>query len=187
MKGKLVLIPVTEPVEGMRVIAENYFYNERYAPGIITSIVDNDFISVAKDEKHESVDVPVNLCRQVIVEYWENNPPPIDRSRSLQTLPLHPTDWEWSIQHIGEEVDFNKIPICQNCGTEYCDNLACRGIPDWEFAQIVPVEETWDSLWEKRCELVDGIPKFKYVGQFWEWLKENYHPPKKKYHETILC
>jgi hypothetical protein len=43
-------------------------------------------------------------------------------------------------------------------------------VDDYEYQQT---SETWDTLWERRRSFV-------YFGQFWEWLKQYYHPPIRK-------
>lgn len=48
---------------------------------------------------------------------------------------------------------------------------------DYEYQSIMDGQATWAELWSIRCG-----GRFKYIGQFWEWLEENFHPPIRKQH-----
>ena len=58
-------------------------------------------------------------------------------------LPVHP-------DHIlylcpgdnGSVIDFEIVPVCNNCGRDYCDNLACKGESDIQYAKLINEEKS---------------------------------------------
>lgn len=46
---------------------------------------------------------------------------------------------------------------------------------DYEYQSLMEGQLTWNQLWSIRCS-----GRFKYIGQFWEWMEANFHPPIRK-------
>jgi len=90
------------------------------------------------------------------------------------TLPLHESNvWngkEETILQEGRNVDFEIVPVCSNCGTDYCNNVACREHNDKKFAKIINPSETWEEIFEK-------MDQFHTKADVQEWLIKTYNPP----------
>jgi len=93
------------------------------------------------------------------------------------TIPLHSdNDWNGEKETILQEgrlVDFEIIPVCNNCGRDYCNNLACRGHNDEKFAKITEPTITWEEIFEQ-------MDQFHTEADVQEWLVKNFNPPAKK-------
>ena len=55
---------------------------------------------------------------------------------------LYP-DGLWGQSNVDEfeTVDFEIVPVCNNCGRDYCDNLSCRGEKDIQYAKLINEEK----------------------------------------------
>ncbi len=66
-------------------------------------------------------------------------------------IPMHP-------DHIlylcpgdnGSVIDFEIIPVCNNCGRDYCDNLACKGESDIQYAKLINEEKSTKRSKQKK-------------------------------------
>lgn len=95
-------------------------------------------------------------------------------------LPMHSDDEPHmdSLRFEGKEVEFEPVPVCENCGHDWCDNLACRGQGDIMFARLIIPPLTWDDIQQEynKC-----FPPFSApYPDFLTWVKENYNVPTKK-------
>jgi hypothetical protein len=84
-------------------------------------------------------------------------------------LEIFPTDnhpIEWLEKHLDQEVDYNLAKKF----------LAKETL--W-YAKITEIDkqETWEGIIKKYGEPT-GVPEAAL--EFWDWLEENYHPPKRK-------
>jgi hypothetical protein len=58
-------------------------------------------------------------------------------------IPIHPDDMPYlGPGDNGSVIDFEIIPVCNNCGRDYCDNLACKGESDIQYAKLVNEEKS---------------------------------------------
>ena len=132
MKGKLILTNISSPVESMQVVLEKVFkYNlvqqnsnsleegELHVQDYITEILrveKQEKLKIWTTEGWEINDLfEAKLIKQIVVEY-ERDWLPEELLNEGETvyqvrdqLPLHPSDWNWAIEHIGEEVEFEEI------------------------------------------------------------------------------
>ena len=105
----------------------------------------------------------------------------IKTSRCL--LPLHPDETDMSVLKPSvqdKEVEFEIVPVCTNCGRDYCDNLACTGHHDEKYARIIEPEPVWDEIIKEFHIATQQVPIGAPPLIFECWLVENYQPPKKK-------
>ena len=70
-------------------------------------------------------------------------------------LPVHPDTELYPDGHsIGggefETVDFEIVPVCNNCGRDYCDNLSCRGEKDIQYAKLIIEEKSTKRSKQKK-------------------------------------
>lgn len=116
------------------------------------------------------------------------------RLKQVDELRLHPDDVpnckdEWlEADFEGKEVEFEmvKIPSDSTTDEQQWQQMNRQEKDDFLYDKyahlILPTkasESGWDDIWSelvKHLEATDG----KYVGQGWEWLKQNYHPPLKR-------
>lgn len=115
MKGKLILTDIQSPVEGMQG------YETEMGLGYFTygdDLSNKELLFVIhKNGKTEFKTGDFGYCelKQIVVEYKEYKEG-TDMGHKAQylktkTLPLHPDDWKWAIEHIGEEVEFQEVGI----------------------------------------------------------------------------
>lgn len=97
MKGKIVLIPVVNPVEGMQVVLSD---SVQTIVGVPARDKDNVYLTIH--------DIPTSLSelKQIVISTKEWMEDPMDLNFDAENLPLHPEDWKYALEHIGEEVDF---------------------------------------------------------------------------------
>jgi hypothetical protein len=50
----------------------------------------------------------------------------------------------------GAVINFEIVPVCNNCGRDYCDNLACRGEKDIQYAKLVNEEKSTKRSKQKK-------------------------------------
>ena len=50
----------------------------------------------------------------------------------------------------GAVVNFEIIPVCNNCGRDYCDNLACKGESDIQYAKLINEEKSTKRSKQKK-------------------------------------
>ena len=50
----------------------------------------------------------------------------------------------------GAVINFEIIPVCNNCGRDYCDNLACRGESDVQYAKLINEEKSTKRSKQKK-------------------------------------
>jgi hypothetical protein len=104
MKGKLVLSPIDKPVEGMQVL-----WNNEQCSVVTTG--HKDIVLIDSDEEGR-ISVGLDELKQIMVEYEIAHERIATKSQKQAFYyPLHPSDWQWAISHIGEEVEFDKQEI----------------------------------------------------------------------------
>lgn len=99
MKGKIVLIPVVNPVEGMQVVLSD---SVQTIVGVPARDKDNVYLTIH--------DIPTSLSelKQIVISTKEWMEDPMDLNFDAENLPLHPEDWKYALEHIGEEVGFEE-------------------------------------------------------------------------------
>ena len=78
-------------------------------------------------------------------------------------IPLHPDN----ILYLGPGdngavINFEIVPVCNNCGRDYCDNLACRGEKDIQYAKLINEEKSTKRSKQKKFSNImseDNIKK----------------------------
>ena len=121
----------------------------------------------------------------VYLQHMDNissNPNEVIPASAYFQIPIHPDNEPYCNKYYEdsyeEEVEWEKVLVCTYCGGEFCDNLRCNGHPDDEYARLVQKEESWAEIGE---EYYKEHPPFSApYPRFEDWLKQNYHPPKKK-------
>ena len=136
MKGKIILIPVSNPVGGMQVVAvedsEGTFYNVGVIQGIHKY---NRKMWDVLIGKTRSLPYSKSELKQIVVEHKEIAVLGGGKDKlDIIHFPLHPDDWEVAIALIGHEIEFDRrvtpkvhgevaklslptpVHICQNCG-----------------------------------------------------------------------
>jgi hypothetical protein len=121
MKGKLALADIQQPKEGMQVVWDRVDEENPYEVCTIKKIF-GEKIELEGEYKFFHL-AELHVLKQIVLEYEEPfvpNPDAVfgERIRETKaalfpkkvTLPLHPDDWEWAIEHIGEEVEFQIDP-----------------------------------------------------------------------------
>jgi hypothetical protein len=93
------------------------------------------------------------------------------RIRKLN-IPMHRDDHPDmdSCRFEGKEVEFETVPVCENCGHDWCDNLACRGQGDTMYARLlIPNQIVTEDILDTAIQVV-GSDKVTTIKQF---LKAN--------------
>jgi hypothetical protein len=101
----------------------------------------------------------------------------------LQSIPLHPDETDMDVLNPspdGKEVEFATIPVCTNCGRDFCDNLSCSGDKDVRFARIIEPVITWDDIIKSFHIATQQVEMGSPPLIFECWLTDNYNPPTKK-------
>lgn len=87
----------------------------------------------------------------------------------------------------GNEVEFEEVQVCTNCGHDFCDNLACRGHEDETFARLIfthaegtLIPPTWDDIMDEWNEYAKDMVGKDYYLMFIPWITAKYNPPNKK-------
>lgn len=103
--GKILLVPISSPREGMKCV-----WKEKKI-GIITS---NEPVNVDMVE-FEGEAVDEDDLKQIMIEYEKEWLPRelLNEGEQLymtkETLPLHPSDWEYGLGHIGSEIELDQV------------------------------------------------------------------------------
>lgn len=112
-KGKLVLSPISSPKEGIQVVWKNKIFTlqlnfDKLGNNRVVSKYGRIFMA-PKD---------LSELKQIMIEYEKgeyiggrHN----ETTTSTIHLPLHPSDWQWALAHVGEEVEFNEEKVCEQC------------------------------------------------------------------------
>ena len=201
MKGKIILVDVTHPVEG------NIYVNK----GLLV----DKWWRIERSQ-----------LKQIAVEYQsagatDESGRDIPKYAEFKILPLHPSQWNVGIALIGHEVEIklftiehplwrsgkskdsimdvveivlptpvrtiNDIPEelrknytpCPRCGkgfltySEEKDDVFCSNCPYPEY----PVEESWHDI---SVRFMKSIGHSKHLDGFMTFLEQNYLPPNRK-------
>lgn len=146
-KGKLILTDIQSPVEGMQVVIKHFGY------WVICTIGKRITLTTAEAQGTLSGnllygDYPISELKQIVVREYDGKRP------AYRELPLHPNDWKWGIEHIGEEIKFNV------CGT--ARNL--------EAKLIHPTSVTYT---EEQLREAFRQGRKKFMGD-WKWDEDEY-------------
>lgn len=156
MKGKLILVPVKEPKEGMKVVFENDI-NPRFID--ILHHIDFDgkiylrhciFSTFTNDQ-----------LKQIAIEYddWDNN---FGKTVEFKaTILLSLDNYEKALPLIGQEVEFNQIPLAiredqrvyqakliTSSPIVYTEEEAKRMVK-YAFSFAETKYGTWEDYWNK--------------------------------------
>jgi hypothetical protein len=177
MKGTLKLIPIDNPVEGMQAVMDYkniYVHPEVYVIGKINRLKRKTAFLTGVD--FTNLERDLSELKQIVVEYrqwgiderWDN-----EACMKHKTLPLHPSDWEWAIKHIEEEVEFLIVEdITLNTWSGNSPTVAKLEHSN-KLIPSAPIMYTEDEV-EQLCEvamgyLIDGRIK----ARFNEWWSKN--------------
>lgn len=117
MRGKLILSSISSPKEGMQVV---FNFSLWWKIGTLDKKKGGlwQIWVKPKDSVDFTCDVKLSELKQIIIEYRLPHDPRLNREESkkrdkgeYETLPLHPSDWEYGLGHIGEEVEFKEESI----------------------------------------------------------------------------
>lgn len=141
MKGRLILVDVKEPKEGLRVLYNKKVYSILRMPELWR-------IAGFCDLKREGASIysnmtPLSQLRQIAVEYYFSLEP---YSGFTKTLPLHSDYYEKALPLIGQEVQFeiDSYYLCQpNCGWSKekrgnCDKCGKSFQIELNVAKLIP-------------------------------------------------
>jgi len=163
MKGKLILIPLKEPKEGMKVVTKNMI---GYSIGTIQEILD-PIGSINVGMSKGMYNYSLSELQQIAVEYTEESYDSNDTfpRRTLKyILPLHPDDYEKALPLIGKEVEFFN-PM----GSEHAELVEFDDIP-------TPVMYTEEEVYQI-CLSGAAVTKMMCAkNEMWsfdDWWNEN--------------
>lgn len=155
MKGKLILTDISSPVEGMQVA-----YKDAYGCWGIYTITKCK--KIYRIEKKNTVGNLSSFkdCKQIVIEYDKPQKSgivnPIYNDRDI--LPLHPDDWKWAIEHIGEEVEFSISPQCPHYnGKHIWKDCSCKSgfIEGAKLIHPTPVIYTRQDMIDFAQQMID--------------------------------
>lgn len=183
MKGRIVLIPVDKPVEGMKIV---WKYKDTFYIANLVKEVDGLWVFEFNHGQANAGNARIlSELQQIAIEYEHTIDPLATRPQIvLRTLPLLSTDWEYAIKHIGEEVEWDTAyPINIDGKIHYTRANSGGGLKC--YASIIlpsPVMYTEEDVenflrfvceYEDPFELVDGEPEVlkKYIKSYSETHK----------------
>lgn len=127
-------------------------------------IVENPKTGEASDVVLYSSEGVAKIPLQFIKEYVEK--PVKEVNLEVDTCPI---DSNGNI--IGTNMPYPYEALVANHTIKYSLKLDSNGC-----VIVSPVKHTWDTLWTNWCNWRE-THSVKYIGQFLEWMKENYHNP----------
>lgn len=166
MKGKLILTPVKEPKEGMKVVVD--LISANHIAEITHLRPQGDEYSDIRYKNGKSFYSPHSQLQQIAVEYrLYKNKNTAWATSWCEELLVHPNDYKYAISHIGEEVEFNMLP-------EYVYDFEKIDAEILPFARLIkstsPIVYTEEEA-RKRAE--DSWNAYHHNNTFEEWWEEN--------------